>query len=241
MLKVLGLVPGRGGSKGIPRKNIRPLAGRPLIAYTIEAARGAMRLERVVVSTDDDEIAAVARQHGAEVPFCRPGRYATDTASSMSVVLHALEWFRTHERYEPDAVALLSPTTPLRTANQIDACVELLQTTNLDTAVTVAPVHNHPYFIYTMEDGGRLLEILPVESKPQRRQDVPPFYSPSQAVIVTRCAYFDRADERTPVINIASAAGLVLEQESAWDIDTPLDWVIAEQLLLMRRKSPEAA
>lgn len=241
MFSVLGLIPARGGSKGIPRKNVRPLAGRPLISYTIEVARGAASLERVVVSTDEKEIARVARDCGAEVPFLRPDRCATDSASSMSVVLHALEWFRVHEQYEPDAVALLTPTTPLRTAAQIDGCVELLQKTGLGSAVTVIPVHDHPYFVYALENGGRLREILPQEPKPQRRQDLPSFYRQSQAVIVTRRRHFDCADEETPVLSVASAAGLVIDRESAWDIDTHLDWMVVEQLVLMRRKSLEAA
>ena len=156
-------------------------------------------------------------------------------------MLHALEWSREHERYEPDSVALLAPTTPLRTARQIDDCVDLRKTSGLDTAVTATSVHNHPYFIYTMEDGCRLREIFPVEGKAQRRQDVPTFYGHSQAVIATRRAYFDRADDETPVINFASMVGLVIDREIAWDIDSPLDWMITEQLVLMRRTSPEAA
>lgn len=202
-----------------------------MIAYTIEAALKAQRLDRVIVSTDDAEIAEVARASGADVPFHRPAQYAGDTASSMSVVLHALAWLGEHERSRPDAVALLAPTAPLRKAQQIDACVELLWSSGADTAVTVTAVADHPYFTYTLGAGGRLQELLPLPHKPQRRQDLPPVYAHSQAVVVMRRSYLERADDSTPVVSPASGAGFVVDDASAWDIDTMLDWTMAEHLL----------
>ncbi len=202
-----------------------------MIAYTIEAALKAQTLDRVIVSTDDAEIAEVARVSGADVPFRRPAEYAGDTASSMSVVLHALAWLAEHEGYRPDAVALLAPTAPLRQAEHIDACVTLLGSSGADTAVTVTAAADHPYFTYTLAAGGRLEELLPLPQKPQRRQDLPAVYAQSQAVVVMRRAYLERADDGTPVVNAASGAGFVIDTASAWDIDTMLDWTIAEHLL----------
>ena len=111
--KVLGLIPARGGSKGVLRKNIRPLCKRPLIDYTVKVALEAGSLDRIIVSTDDVEIAKVVERGGAQVPFLRPAEYATDTSSTISVIHHALDWLKKHEAYSPDAVALLSPTCPL--------------------------------------------------------------------------------------------------------------------------------
>ncbi len=145
---VLAIIPARGGSKGVPRKNIRCLAGKPLIAHTIEAALNCQAIERVIVSTDDSEIAEVARAYGAEVPFLRPGEYATDTATSLSVVKHALTWFAEQENYQPEAIAILAPTSPLRTMTHIEDTIKLLWSTGNDSALTICEVLDHPYFIY---------------------------------------------------------------------------------------------
>ena len=124
---VLGLVPARGGSKGIPRKNLIPVGGLPLIAHTILAARKSRSLDRVIVSTDDDEIAEVAERFGAEVPFRRPPEFAEDLTPDLPVFLHALEWLDRHEGYKPDLIAHLRPTSPLRTAQHIDEAVSILR------------------------------------------------------------------------------------------------------------------
>jgi N-acylneuraminate cytidylyltransferase len=127
VIRTLGLIPARGGSKGIARKNLTCLAGRPLIAHTIESAKKASSLDRVIVSTDDEEIAAVARSFGAEVPFMRPAELAEDATPDLPVFVHALEWLQQHEGYTPAFVAHLRPTSPLRTAQHIDEAVSLLR------------------------------------------------------------------------------------------------------------------
>lgn len=149
-MRILGVIPARGGSKGLPRKNVLPLAGVPLMAWSIRAARGSGVLARVVVSTDDDEIAAVAKEHGGEVPFMRPADLATDTATSMAVVKHALGVVEELERAangaafrEYDAVCLLQPTSPFRAPHDIVNAVRLLESSGAPSVISVSPLE-HP-------------------------------------------------------------------------------------------------
>jgi CMP-N-acetylneuraminic acid synthetase len=228
---VLGIIPARGGSKGVPRKNIRALLGKPLIAHTIEAARQARSLDRILVSTDDPEIAAVARRYGAEVPFLRPAEFATDTASSLSVIRHAIAWLALHEHYQPDAVAILPPTSPLRTVEQIDRTIGLLWSSGLDSAVTIIPVQDHPYFIFSRGEKGEMAELIRLPEKPLRRQELPEFFTHSQSVIVSRTEYLKNCSEKDAIFNFHSMAGHPVDRESAMDIDFPDDFVLAETRL----------
>ncbi len=220
---VLGLIPARGGSKGVPRKNLRLVAGLPLVAHTIQAARSARSIDRVIVSTDDEEIAAVARSAGAELPFLRPPRYASDTAPSISVIHHALEWLAEHEEYRPEVVALLAPTTPLRDAMAIDGTLALLRANDVDSAATVRPIVDHPYFVYSREADGRLSELIELPDKPLRRQELPAYYALSQAVLASRCVYLRSAGEGASVVNPRSVVGYEIDERSAIDIDTEDD------------------
>jgi CMP-N,N'-diacetyllegionaminic acid synthase len=237
---VLGIIPARGGSKGVPRKNVRPMLGRPLIAYTIEAALQALSIGRVMVSTDDAEIAAVARRCGAEVPFLRPAEFATDTASSLSVIRHALSWLALNEGYRPEAVVILPPTSPLRTAEDIDGTVDLFRTSHLDSAVTVVPVQDHPYFIFSRSEEGEMAELIRMDEKPLRRQELPEFFTHSQAVIVSRTDYLDGCGETDPIFNLHSLAGYPVDRDNAMDIDTPSDFALVEARLGKRRAARQA-
>ena len=138
--KVLGLIPARGGSKSIPRKNLAPLGGKPLIAWTCEAALGARCLDRVVVSTDDEEIAAVAEAHGVAAPFRRPAALSGDQATSAEAAIHAVEWLDRHQGWRANLLVLLQPTSPLRTAAQIDAALGLMRERQAETVVSVIEV-----------------------------------------------------------------------------------------------------
>lgn len=232
---VLGLIPARGGSKGIPGKNIRTLGGKPLLTHTIEAALAARSIERVIVSTDDEAIARVARRYGADVPFMRPAQYATDTSPSIGVAHHALAWLSVEGGgYRPDAVALLAPTSPLRSAKQIDAVVDLLYSAGTDSACTIRPSPVHPYYVFSRGADGRLSFALDVNPRPLRRQDLPPFFTHSQAVLVSRTAYLKMCGGDAPFLNFQSVAGAEIDAASAHDIDTPLDLEIAEQLFRHR-------
>ena len=147
--KILAIIPARGGSKRLPRKNILNLAGKPLIAWTIEAALGSKYIDDVIVSTDDNEISTVAKKYGAKVPFIRPDKFSSNHASSISVVLHAIEFFqKADERY--DYVVLLQPTSPLRTVKNIDESIELLQQKKCDAIVSVCNVDHSPLWCNTM-------------------------------------------------------------------------------------------
>ncbi len=232
---VLGIIPARGGSKGVPRKNIRPLLGRPLIAHTISSALQASNIDRLIVSTDDDEIAQVARMAGAETPFLRPRQHATDTASSISVVHHALAWFAENEGYRPDAVAIMPPTSPLRTVRQIEGTIDLLWSSDHDSALTIAPVQDHPFFIYSQGDDGQLTELIEMKNKPLRRQELPVFYTHSQSVIVTRREYFENSGDPAPLFNLNSMSGLEIDAETGLDIDTLADFSLAEAILKQRQ------
>src|SRR5262245_42726679 len=169
-MKYLGLITARESSKRLPGKNLKPLCGKPLISYTIEAALASSRLDRVVVSTDGEEIAAVARRWGAEVPFLRPKELATDEASSVDVMVHTLSWFQRQENASPDALVLLQPTSPLRTATHIDEAIALYEARKADCVVAVSEPDRHPYWMKTIDAEGQLIPFLPIDSRRYHRK-----------------------------------------------------------------------
>ncbi len=230
-MKVLAVIPARGGSKGIPRKNIRLLAGKPLINYTIEAALQSQYRLRVIVSTDDEEIANVARTAGAEVPFLRPAELARDDTPDLPVCQHALHWLMMHENYCPEVVVWLRPTSPLRTVQDIDAAVRLLVETGADCVRSVCLAEHHPYWMKRLE-GNRLLPFVEGvdESKYYRRQELPPAYRLNGAVDVTWCK---RIVENGKLFG-GDMRGYVMPVERSVDLDSELDFALAE-LLLQRR------
>ena len=184
--RVLGLVTARGASKGLPGKNIRPLCGKPLIAWTISAARAATCIDRIVVSTDDAAIAEIARRCGAEVPFQRPSELATDTASSVDVVIHAVD---TLMKTEPsfDIVVLLEPTSPLREALDIDEAVDRLIRTRAGSLVSVCrAVSAHPAFMFRQDENCRLQPFLERQPTGLRRQDIDPVFFLDGTLYVSR-------------------------------------------------------
>lgn len=222
--RILAFIPARGGSKGIPHKNITPLAGKPLIQYTIDAAKQSRYIDYVLVSTDDEEIAAVARQCGAEVPFLRPPELAADTAKTIDAVLHAIGTLR--EAGETfDSLVLLQPTSPLRTAEDIDKAVETFYQNNRRPVVSVSEVIDHPILIRTIEqtpEGERLKPLLEGSST-VRRQDMPPFYRVNGSI------YINPVEEirRTTSFN-DNPVPYVTAKDSSIDIDDPADLVLAE-------------
>jgi len=231
-MEILGLIPARGGSKSIPRKNIVPLAGRPLLAYTCDAALGSRRLTRVVLSTDDEEIAAVGRACGVEVPFLRPGELATDAASGLAVIHHALRWLREHEGYQPDVLAYLQPTSPLRRSQHVDEAVDLLLANpQADSVVSVVEVPHlfSPYSIQRLVDG-YLADFWqePVDFDRLTRQAHPVLYARNGAAV-----YATRTRVLLEKNSIFGDRCLpyVMEHEDSVDIDTPFDLFIAECLL----------
>ena len=237
-LSTLAIIPARGGSKGLPRKNLLELAGRPLLSFTIEAALGS-RVDRVVLSTDSEEIAEVGRRCGAEVPFVRPAELARDQSSSLAVLLHALHWMREREGFSPDVVAFLQPTSPLRTAAHIDAGLDLLDSTGARSVLGVTPVEEvHPYYMFTMDERGALDYILDVHPRPMRRQDLPPVYRINGALYLTRQEYYDDLPPEASVYDPASLVGLPMDHVASLDINTLVDFQRAEALLAPQGGAP---
>ncbi len=222
--EVLGIIPARGGSKGVPRKNVRPLAGKPLIVWTIEAAQRAELVARVVVSTDDDEIADISRAAGAEV-IMRPAELATDTAPTEPAMFHALEVLKQREGYRPDAVALLQCTSPLRGADIIDACIRKLFQTGCDAVMTVTPVQ-HWYLSGTIQPPDIFVPEYDYQKRP-RSQDMPEKYRENGAVYVTRIDSFYRFRNRLG----GEVRVVVMDPIRSIDIDTPEDFELAELAL----------
>jgi len=170
--EILALIPARGGSKGIPRKNILPIAGRPAIAYSIQQALDSRLVDRVIVSTDDEEIAEVARKHGAEVPFLRPAELAGDLSPDIEAFVHALEWLKQHEGYSCDYVVHLRPSTILRSVNDIDEAIELVASDpEADTLRSVSPAKLSPYKMW--RQGGRYMTPLLTHPEIEEPQSMP--------------------------------------------------------------------
>lgn len=229
---ILAVVTARGGSKGIPGKNTVPLAGKPLIAWTIEAALQSRSAPRVIVSTDDEEIAQVAKDWGAEVPFMRPVELSGDNSPHIPVVLHAVQWVMQHFASAPDYILLLQPTSPLRTSGDIDASIQLALEKKADSVVGVAEARPHPYVTKRLLPDGRLEDFMTIPPGYLARQSLPPIYAINGAIyLVRRRVLLEKQSFFTD-----RTYAYVMPSERSLDIDTELDLIVAEALL--RRKRP---
>ncbi|MFN4164158.1 MAG: cytidylyltransferase domain-containing protein [Ferrovibrio sp.] len=226
-MRCLGLINARGGSKGIPGKNIKPLLGKPLVAYSIEAGLVATRIDRVVVSTDSPEIAAVARQYGAEVPFMRPAELATDKALQIDAIRHAiLKIEESGERY--DVVVILQPTCPLRLPEDIDGALALMEASEADTVISVMEVHGqHPLTMYTEDPDGSLRSLMGANGAGVLRQEF------SRVLWRNGAIYAIRRDViiNQNVLYGAKVRGYLMPETRSANIDEPVDWVVTEALL----------
>jgi len=223
-MRTLGVIPARGGSKGVPGKNTRLLGGRPLLAYSAQAALASARLDRVVLTTDDAAIAEVGASLGLDVPFLRPSRLADDDSPMVEVLRHAIETLT--ESY--DAVCLLQPTSPLRPVGLIDDCIDLLEASGADSVVTMLPVpaEHNPHWVYLRGPDGRL-QISTGEAWPiTRRQDLPEGYHRDGSVYVFRTSRI-----RTGNPYGAHIEAVVGDPASSVNIDDIDDWARAEALL----------
>jgi len=231
-MNVLGLIPARSGSKGVTRKNIRPLCGKPMLAYTAEAALWSRRLSRVILSTDDEEIARVGRECGLETPFLRPAELARDETPMLPVVQHAVRFLEeTGERF--DAVCLLQPTNPLRGADEIDACINLLESSGADAVVTTlpVPVEYNPHWVYFLDGAGWLRLSDGRDAPIPRRQDLPQAFHREGSVYVTRRDVVMRENS----LYGARLLGYEMNADRSVNIDSIEDWERAERLLIERR------
>lgn len=227
-VRVIAVIPARGGSKSIPRKNIRPLAGRPLIYYTIEEAKQCKYIGRIVVSTDDQEIADVARRFGAEV-IMRPREFATDEAPAELALIHVLETLKRNEGYEADVVVTLHPTSPLRTHRLIERCIEKLMDADADSVIAVVETSS---LVGKVSDGQ--FEYL-IKNQPRRRQDRERLYKESSAVYVTKTETL----LRLKCVLGERLYAVVSGEEEEIDINTPLQFVIAGAVMRWRQEEDQ--
>lgn len=230
-MEVVALICVRGGSKGLPGKNIRPLGGRPLIAWSIAHALGVQRVARVIVSTDSEEIAAVARAAGAEVPFMRPIELAQDTSPEWHVWRHALTYlFESDGRY-PDALLVVPATAPLRSQVDLEHCLNEYANDAADMVITVTDAHRSPYFnMVRHKDDGTVGLVIPPEGSVTRRQDAPAVYDMTTVAYVARPQFVmtrnGMFEGRVRAVHVPT--------ERALDIDTLFDFNLAEYLLSRR-------
>lgn len=236
MKRIAGLIVARGGSKSIPRKNLQLLAGRPMIAYSFEAALESGVLDRVILSTDNDEIADVGRQWGVEVPFMRPAELSGDEVHVMRVTEHALQWLEINEGYAPDYFLLLQPTSPLRNARDIREAVGIALAHDADAVVSVTPAPSHPYLMKTIDACGRMQQFIETNQAESRRQELPPAYSLNGAIYLVRRTVLLATQTWCP----DRAYAYVMPPERSMDVDGPWDLHLL-RLVCNDRKAMEKA
>jgi len=223
--KILAIIPARGGSKGIPRKNIKILAGEPLIAWTIEEAKKSKYIDRLILSSEDDEIIRVAKEWGCEVPFKRPIELAQDDTPGIEPVIHAINTLK--EKY--DYVCLLQPTSPLRKVEHIDGCIEKCINSNADSCVSVTEVDKHPYWMYEIDTEEKLKPLF-LEKNVTRRQDLPKVYALNGAVYIAKTEWISE----TKSFISDQTVGFSMEKLLSLDIDDEIDFKICDYLLKER-------
>jgi len=229
--KILALVPAIGGSKGLPRKNIKPLCGKPLIAWTIETAKASRYLDKIVVSTDDKEIAGIAISYGAEVPFSRPTELATDNAKIIDVVLHIINWLENNgELY--DLIVLLQPTSPLRLSTDIDSAIKMIFQKSAKSIVSVCEVEHHPYLSNQLPENGCMKDFLRCEVINTNRQELPTFFRLNGAIYIAYCNYL----KKQKTFFGKDTYAYIMPRERSIDIDSETDFNLAELLINKMRK-----
>lgn len=221
---IVVIIPARGGSKGVPRKNVKLLNGKPLIHYTIETAQAIFKNEQILVSTDDQEIKEIAEQKGIKVPFLRPAELATDQAGSYEVLLHALSYIE-NDGWKPAIIILLQPTSPFRKPQHIKEAIQLFSP-SLEMVVSVKETKANPYFALREEDENGYL-IKSKESNAKRRQDVPKVYEYNGAIYIINVQQL----KAKPIHTFEKVKKYLMDDTSSIDIDTPLDWEFAEFLM----------
>ncbi len=222
--KILAVIPARGGSKGVLRKNIRDLAGKPLLAWTIEEANKSHYIDHVILSSEDMEIIEVAKQYGCDVPFVRPIELAQDDTPGIEPVIHAIKQCPGYEY-----VVILQPTSPLRTAEQIDECIAYMLEKQADFCVSVTEPDHSPYWMYTLNEGA-MEPLIPQTQTIARRQDLPKVYALNGAIYVGRTENI--LIEQTFLTS--KTKGYVMPTMNSLDIDTALDFQICSILLKER-------
>ena len=225
--KVLAIIPARGGSKGLPGKNIKELCGKPLIGWSIEQAMSCRDIDRIVVSTNDEDIAKVAKKYGAEVPFMRPAELASDTASTIDVIFHAINWLKEHEDYRPEYILLLQPTSPLRSGEDINGAIQMLKDKDVRAVVSVCETDHHPWWSNTLPENGNMKDFIRPDIFNKRRQDLPVFYRLNGAIYLAETDYLHECNGFLGPYTFAYN----MQKEHSIDIDSDIDFKLAGLLL----------
>jgi CMP-N,N'-diacetyllegionaminic acid synthase len=224
---ILAIIPARGGSKGIPLKNVREVGGKPLIAWTITEAKKSKLIDRLILSSDDDQIIKVAQEYGCEAPFVRPPELALDDTPGIEPVLHAIGSLS--KQY--DYVVLLQPTSPLRSVEDIDNCIGDCIVAGGSAGVTVTPSEQSPYWMYSIAENGCMIPIVKATSHYQRRQDLPTAYVLNGAVYVARTKWL----QQTRDFLTAETRAIIMPAERSIDIDTEQDLERVNRILEQKR------
>lgn len=228
-MKILAIIPARGGSKRIPNKNTKKFLGKPLIAWAIESAKKSKLIDKILVTTDNEKIASISRSYGAETPFIRPSHLANDTVGIEPVLLHALEWLKKNEDYSPDAIILLQTTNPLRLTRHIDEAIRLFRDTDYDSLVSVTEVvaNNNPFWLLKDEGGGKvkLLTGDSLKDIKTRSQDLPKCYSRNDILYIFKPK---NLYEKKPNLYGDKVKLFIMDEIYHTDINTPEDWEITK-------------
>lgn len=224
---VLAIIPARGGSKGLPGKNIKKLCGKPLIAWSIEQAKSCDNIDRIVVSTDDESIAKVAKKYGTEVPFMRPAELATDAASTVDVIFHVFGWYKKHEDFGPEYILLLQPTSPLRAVADIKGAIQTLKDKDARAVVSVCETDHHPWWSNILPEDGNMKNFLRLDILNKRRQELPVFYRLNGAMYLADSDYLLTHNGFIGPNTFAYK----MPKERSVDIDSDVDFKLAALLL----------
>lgn len=233
---VVGVVPARGGSKGIPGKNTLLISGKPLLAYAVECGLASPSIDHTIVSTDDDKIASIGREYGADVPFMRPAELANDTAPMLPVLQHAIKEAESFYQKQVEFLILLDPTGPLREVADVEHCIELLRTGDCDAVISGNKAHRSPYFNMVTPDGDYMKLANATSSEVSRRQDSPPVYDLNTVVWAYKRHALTEEAARIP----QKSKLYLVPDERALDIDTPLDLEILELVINRRQTRTQA-
>jgi CMP-N,N'-diacetyllegionaminic acid synthase len=232
--EILAIITARGGSKGVPKKNIRPLNGKPLIAYSIEAAKRSRYIDRVVISTDSEEIADIAVLHGAEILFLRPAQYSTDESPVWEAIVHALQWIEEHERKTYSTFCLLQPTSPFRKSQHIDCAFDkFFSVKTADSLISICESSKSPFWSQIISSDGLLHPLIESKEQYNRRQDLPKTYDINGAIYISKTEFYRRMKSFLK----GKTTFFVMERDSSLDIDTELDFIVADAICLQKSKN----
>ena len=233
-MKILGIIPARGGSKGIKDKNLIPLAGKPLIAWTIKCARDAGIFHRIIVSTDSKKISDVAQSYGAEVPFLRPAELATHKAGAIEVLIHSLKWLEEHGNETYDVVYYLQPTSPLRQPVDVKNSLETMIRKKAEAVVSVCEAEHHPLWAGPLPPDGNMAAFFSSDLHKKNRQELPPYYRLNGAIYCSKVESFlarkDWYGDKT--------YACIMTQERSADIDNLFDIALTEFLISKGKLDP---